>query len=317
MVLGSSAGRPTRERHLAGAVVEAGATTVLVDCGEGTQFQLLRAGVSAAGLAAICITHLHGDHVLGLPGLLGSLSLGGRTRPLTIIGPVGLRHLVDATRDATASYHGFDLHFVEHDPDAALTAMEPIGPLHLTAAWLRHRVPCLGYRFDHPPLRPRVDRERAAALGLSGPDIGRVLNGEAVSTDAGEITAAMICGPERPTPSVCIFGDTEPCDTSSALARHCSLMVHEATFAEAETELARAYGHSTARQTAEVARAADTGALLLTHFSTRYPDASVLVGEASDVFSPVAAAEELRWYEVPTEPTGAADTPQPGGTIAP
>jgi len=292
--------------------VDLGRRWILVDCGEGTQHQILRAPLSTARLEAILITHLHGDHVLGLPGLLASLGLDGRTDALPVVGPAGLAGWLDATTALPMLHLTYPVEVTEladgpaatDEPDGSDISDDSIGRIVLRTADgvtvetrpLLHRVPCHGYRISAPTRPGRFDAARAAELGVApGPDAARLVAGESVEGSHGTVHPDQVVGPPRPGQVVTVLGDTVPCNGSVALARGSDVLVHEATYADAETALAARWMHSTARQAGEIAGRSGARHLVLTHFSARYPDLSVLLAEAQTVFPATTLAEELTW----------------------
>ena len=304
MPLGTSSGRPTRTRGMSALALDLGAQWILVDAGEGTQHQLLRFGLPTSRLAAVLITHLHGDHVLGLPGLLSTLALNGRDEPLTVIGPDGLGRLLSGFEEAGVLNLPFPLELtelVDDRGDGASTELRPcptVAGHRIVAVALRHRVPCHGFRVTAPERRGRFDAVAAERLGLPhGPERGRLAAGFEVTVGGRVIAPGDVVAPSRPGVSVAVFGDTTPCSAARALAHGCALVVHEATYADGMEAEAEMWRHSTARQTATVARDADVDRLVLTHFSSRYPVIDQLVYEAREVFPASHAAVEGAWIE--------------------
>jgi ribonuclease Z len=305
MPLGTSSGRPTSERQLSGYAVEVDGGWILVDCGEGTQFQLMKEGFSFAKLKAILITHLHGDHILGLPGLLSTLKVHERTERLPVVGTEGLGRWLD-TMIATpllGSTVELDVcELVDDTLDGTSTERIPclqIGNVTVEASALKHRVPSFGFRISEADRSGHVDMKRAQSLGLAeGPEIGRLVAGEPVTVNGERIDPTAIIGPPRRGPSVVICGDTAECVAADALAAGADLYVHESTYAEAEAAMAEQWRHSTAGQAAQSARNAEVGHLVLTHFSSRYGDLSVLLNEARAIFDSTTLAVEREWIDV-------------------
>lgn len=307
--LGTGAGRPTSDRYTSSTLLEVSAPTratvrVLVDCGEAAQHRLMTAGVSPNSLDAVCCTHLHGDHVLGLPGLLGTMGMDDRQRPLRLIGPPGLRDLLDGLAATPALTITFPLELEEHDPAALpasqLTSLAPVGHVGVTVAPLDHRVPAIGFRFDAPDAPGSLDLERLDQLGVPrGPLLGRLQRGETIQTPAGRtVEPSEVTGPITQGASVAFAYDTRPCVGARTLADNVDLLVHEATFAQAEATLADRYGHATAAEAAQVAGDAGARRLLLTHFSSRYTTIDGLIDEARAGFPATDAAVELTWTDV-------------------
>ena len=271
---GTAGSVPTARRGLPALLVRAGGDRLLFDCGEGTQQQLLRS-VGLPEFDAVFVTHFHLDHWLGLLGMLKTFDLRARERPLTIYGPPGLRALFTAMRLAFGRT-GYPLELVELEPheevhfDGYLVVAFPVN----------HRVEAYGYALVEDDRPGRFDVETARALGVTeGPDFGRLQGGETVAG----VRPEQVMGPTRHGRRIVLSGDTAPCQAVEVFAHSADVLVHEATFLEDERARARETFHSTARQAAEVARAAGVRLLALTHLSTRYFPRDVR-DEAREVF---------------------------------
>jgi ribonuclease Z len=302
---GTSSGRPTRHRNVSGLAVDLGTHWILVDCGEGTQQQVMRSPLKLSRLGAILLTHLHGDHVLGLPGLLGTIGLEGRTAPLHLVAAEGVGRWLDVMCELPILGLDFPLTITELVDDtlegssAMPRPVAEIDGVELSALPLRHRVPCFGYRLAEPERPGRLDVAAARAAGVAdGPDMGRLQRGETVMGAEGPVDPAEVVGPTRPGRVVTVLGDTTRCDASVDLARDADLLVHEVTYAAAEESLAEQWRHSTSTGAAGVACAAGAKRLLITHFSSRYVDEQALLDEARAVFANTVAAVELEPVDV-------------------
>jgi ribonuclease Z len=258
---GTAGSVPTARRGLPATLVRAGGDRLLFDCGEGTQQQLLRS-VGLPELDAVFITHFHLDHWLGLIGMVKSFDLRARERELVLYGPPGLRALIEAMRFVLGRT-GYPLRIEELEPHEEVRFAG-----YLVAAFpVEHRGPAFGYAFVEDDRPGRFDAAAARALGVQeGPDCGRLQRGEEV----GGVKPEQVVGPERPGRRIVLSGDTRPCQTTEVYAHGADVLVHEATFLEDERARARETGHSTAAQTAEIARDAGVRLLALTHLSTRY-----------------------------------------------
>ena len=277
--LGTSSGTPSRERNVSSVAVALDGTLILFDCGDGTQHQLLRAPVRSGAIEAIFITHLHGDHVYGLPGLLATLSMNGRARPLTLIGPEGLREHVECVLRTSHHNPMFPIVFEPRTFDG----------FRVIGAPLEHSIPAIGYCIIEDDRPGAFDPERARALGIPpGPQWGELQR-------AGD---PRVCGPSRPGRRIAYCTDTRPCASAVELARGADVLIHESTYAEELCAEADERLHSTAKGAARVARDAGVGRLLLTHFSTRYRDVALLVAEAREIFPNTDAAEDLATFQV-------------------
>lgn len=298
--LGTSSAIPTRERHLSGVALRHKSRLLLFDCGEGTQFQLVRAGLKRSRLDAIFVTHLHGDHYFGLMGLLSTLTLLRRTEPLTVVGPAEIATIVQALPGVRDGDLTFPLAYVALWDDLTHAVVFETKAFTVEARPLDHRVFTVGYRFQEKTRPGRLDVEQARALGATDYRHYRALKaGEAVTLGDGRVVRPEeVVGPPRPGVSFAYVSDTRPCEAGVTLARDADLLYHEATFAEDRKANAVTTGHATAREAAGVARRAGAKKLILGHFSARYKDVSPLVEEARAVFQNTEAAEELKRYKI-------------------
>ncbi|HVT38261.1 MAG TPA: ribonuclease Z [Gemmatimonadaceae bacterium] len=296
--LGTSASRPTIERGVASVALVREGETLLVDCGEGTQRQMMRYGISFA-LGDILFTHFHTDHFLGLLGLLRTLTLQARTEPLRLWGPKGTHAMIKRADGLGVERLSFPLEVAEVTP---LTPIARNGYAILPFP-VEHRAGVsVGYAFVEDTRRGRFHPEMARELAVpEGPLWGQIAKGESVTLPDGRvIEAAMLVGPTRSGRRVVITGDTRPCDATVEAAAGADLLVHEATFGDEEALRAVETGHSTAREAAGVAARAGVRRLALTHFSARYSrDPSDLEREAKEVFPAVSCARDGMEIEVP------------------
>jgi ribonuclease Z len=286
---GTAGSMPTAARGLPAILVRAGGDQLLFDCGEGTQQQLLRS-VGLPELDAVFVTHLHLDHWLGLVGMIKTFDLRGRSVPLTIHGPPGLRGLFAglATVIGRTSY---PLVLEELEPHADVR----FGGYVVAAFPVEHRVRAYGYALLEDERPGRFDAEAAIRLGVSpGPDFGRLQNGEAVD----DVAPADVLGEPRRGRRLVLSGDTAPCQAVEVYAHGADVLVHEATFMEDERARARQTAHSTARQAAELARDADVRLLALTHLSTRYFPRDVRQ-EARSTFARTVVPRDFDTISVP------------------
>ena len=287
--LGTAGSWPTKERSASAIALDLEKELVLLDCGEGAQRQFFQSSASFMRVRRIFLTHFHGDHFLGLPGLIQSMSLNRREEPLDIYGPPDAPEMVG--RALAMGY--FTLRFpVEVHPLTAGTTLELDGYTVRTAA-AEHPVPSLAYRIEEAPKRGRFDGPRARALGIHGPDFSRLEAGESVRVGDRVVEPSEVMGPPRPGRSVVYSGDTAPAPAIGRLAERATVLIHEATAAVEIEREANDWGHSSARQAAECARTADVGALFLTHFSARYKELEPLEEEARVVFPGSRAARDL------------------------
>jgi ribonuclease Z len=278
--LGTSGSVPTANRAPTSLLVRREGERFLVDCGEGTQRQLLRSGVGLVELREVFITHFHADHYLGLPGMLKTFALRGREASLTVYGPPGLAQLVDGLRRIFGRLT-FRLDLQELQPGEALDR----NGYQIIPFSVRHAVAGLGYALVESPRPGRFDVDAARALGVpEGPLWGRLQQGEPVSlSDGTRIAPEQVLGSPRPGRKVVLSGDTSPARSVLEAAIEADLLVHEATFSAEESERAEETGHSTAADAAELARVAGVRMLALTHLSNRYFGPEIL-REARSIF---------------------------------
>jgi ribonuclease Z len=287
--LGTAGSWPTKERNASAIALDTERELILLDCGEGTQRQMFASSRSFMQVRRIFLTHFHGDHFLGLPGLVQSMSLNHRTEPLDIYGPPDSREIVD--RVLTLGY------FTPRFP-VAVHPLRPGETVELDGYSVRtaeavHPVPSLAYRIEEGPRRGRFDAARGRALGLRGPDFGRLEAGESVTVGDRVIRPEEVMGPPRAGRSVVYSGDSAPAESVAALARGATVLVHEATTAQDLESEANRWGHSSARQAAAIAERAGVGELFLTHFSSRYTDLEPLAAEARALFPGSRTARDL------------------------
>lgn len=295
---------PTRSRNVSCVALRPPqrAEVWLFDCGEGTQHQLLRSELNISQVARIFITHMHGDHVYGLMGLLASAGMSGHAERIEVYGPQGIAEYVNACSER--SYFRPSYEFEAHRVGPGLIFEDE--EYAVSCEWLKHSVPDLGFRVQEKDRPGRFDVEKAQALGIpSGPIYGRLKRGEEVTlADGRKVSGADFCGPMEKGRSVVYCTDTIYCENSVKLARGADLLVHEATFAEDDADLARYSLHSTAAMAARVAREAEVKQLAITHFSSRYavgnaiePDA--LLEEARAIFPQTVMAQDFMVLDIP------------------
>ncbi|RZS87470.1 ribonuclease Z [Motilibacter rhizosphaerae] len=298
VVLGTASQVPTRTRAHNGYLLRWDGDRVLVDPGEGTQRQLLLAGLSAAHVDRVCLTHGHGDHCLGLPGIVQRRLLDGATTPLDLHYPAAAAPVVEGLLAATGpAAQTVRRHPVDPPPPGG-TVVARTPRWTLSAHALDHRVPAVAWRFAEPD-GVRFDPAALTAAGISGPAVGR-LAAEGVLEVAGRQVRVEEVSVRRRGQVVAVVMDTRPCAGAVEAARDADLLVCEATFLARDAELADAYAHCTAAQAAGIARDAGAHRLLLTHFSQRYgDDGGPFEDEARAVFPDAGAARDLDVVALP------------------
>ena len=266
VILGTASQVPTRARNQNGYLLRWDGEGLLFDPGEGTQRQMIHAGVSASQITRICLTHIHGDHCFGLPGVLSRLVLDGVMRPVHVHYPASGDEVVRAL--VSLATPGLDVRLHPHGSAGQIAPGLEVAPL-------QHRIETYGYRLAEPDGRTFLP-ERLDAAGITGPDVGRLLREGALNgVRLEEVSAA------RPGQSFAFVMDTAVCAGAEALADGVDLLVAESTFSDDDAALATQYRHLTAGQAGALASGGGVGTLVLTHFSSRYPDLTGLAAEAS------------------------------------
>jgi ribonuclease Z len=297
-LLGTSASRPTVERNVASLAVVREGETLLFDCGEGTQRQMMRYGVSF-GLADIFFTHFHADHVIGVIGLMRTMALQGRTEPLRLWGPRGGARMLKRAEEFGMDRVSFPVEIAELEPGTRVERTDyAIVPFAVDHRGSR----AVGYSLVEQDRKGRFNPELARELGIpEGPLWGEIHRGRAVTVPDGRvIEPSVLVGAPRPGRRIVITGDTRPCRATVDASRGADLLVHEATFGDEEAARAVETGHSTAREAATVAAEAGVRSLLLMHFSARYSrDASDLGREAREVFERTVVGKDGMEIDIP------------------
>ena len=297
--LGTSASRPTIERNVSSIAIVREGETFLFDCGEGTQRQMMRYGISFS-LEDIFLTHLHADHILGVVGLIRTMALQGRTEPLRLWGPRTAVRIMRKAEQLGADRSSFPLEITElSDGDVVKRKDYQIQSFNADHGG----APALGFTLVEDQRKGRFNPDLARELGIpEGPLWGQIHKGQSVILpESGRvIEASTLVGPTRPGRRITVSGDTRPCRRTVESATGADLLVHESTFGDAEAERAVETGHSTAREAARVACEAGVRRLALTHFSARYSrDTRELEKEAREVFPNFVVARDGLELDVP------------------
>lgn len=297
-LLGTSASRPTVERNVSSLAVHREGETIMFDCGEGTQRQMMRYGISFA-LEDIFFTHMHADHLLGVIGLMRTMALQGRVERLRLWGPRGAARVLKRAEAFGFERMTFPVEILEIETGQRIER----NGYAIVGFPVDHRgSSSLGYALVEEERKGRFNPDLARELGIpEGPLWGQIHRGIAVTLSDGRvIDPKVLVGEKRPGRTVVITGDTRPCAATIEASRDADLLVHEATFGDEEAERAVETGHSTAREAATVAREAGVRRLVLTHFSARYSrDASDLDKEARSVFAATAIGKDGMEIDVP------------------
>ena len=303
--LGTSAARPTVERNVSGLAIHREGETLLFECGEGTQRQMMRYGVSFA-LSEIFFTHFHADHFLGVIGLIRTLGLQGRPEPLFLYGPKGAKKVLGTALTLGVERVPFPVEIVEVKAGDTVQRATGNGKrlgYDVCAFPTEHGGgPSIGYVIREHVRRGRFDVDKARAMGIpEGPLWGKLTKGEEIQLSDGQtVRPSDLVGAARPGRLVAFTGDTRPCAATVDAAQGADLLIHEATFGEEERDRARDTGHATAKEAAQVALAAKAKRLVLSHVSARYSiSADELVREAREVFPNVSVARDGLEVDVP------------------
>ncbi|MBE9116009.1 ribonuclease Z [Lusitaniella coriacea LEGE 07157] len=306
--LGTSSGVPTRSRNVSSVALRLPqrAEVWLFDCGEGTQHQLLRSDLKSSQIRRIFITHMHGDHIFGLMGLIASCGLAGTGQPIDLYGPAGLEDYLKAC--AKYSYMNFSsrisVHLIQpgrvyEDENFTVSCLK-----------LTHRVPAYGYRVEEKDRPGRFNVEKAIALGIpSGPLYGKLKQGQTITLEDGrKIRGTDLCDPPETGRKFAYCTDTVFCDAAVELAQDADVLIHEATFAHQDAQLAFDRLHSTSTMAAQVALLGGVKQLIMTHLSPRYApgnaiDPRNLLEEARAIFPNTRLAKDFMTYEVPRNRT--------------
>ncbi|MHB9148738.1 MAG: ribonuclease Z [Thermoleophilia bacterium] len=311
--LGTAGAVPTIDRGPSALLIVRGGERLLIDCGEGTQRQLMRS-VGLSRIDRIFLTHYHGDHYLGLPGMLKTLSLQGREEPLDIYGPVGLVELFSTAYRVFGRFL-FEVRLHEVSSGEVLAGDGYV----VSAALTDHGQPSVAWALREESRPGRFHPERATDLGVvPGPDFRRLQMGESLVLASGEVVEPeQVMDEPRAGRTIVVTGDTRPCPGVLSLAQGASVLVHDATFTDSERERAGETRHSTAREAAEIALQAGVGALILTHVSSRHSRRELL-REARSVFVPTYLPDDLDHLVVPFPEKGPAElvrAPADGGGL--
>ena len=296
--LGTAASIPTVDRALSAVAILRKGELILFDCGEGTQRQMIKAKVGFNRKTRVFITHMHGDHVLGLPGLLQTMSLLGREKSLQIYGPIGIKDFLEAMIRTVRFSLGFLVEIYELNTQGVIYEGKEY-EVHTT--WAEHSIPSLAYALIEKPRPGRFYPERAVSLRVSkGPLWSRLQQGYQIKLEDGSIVRpGDVLGPPHPGRRIVYVGDTRPSEAIVRLAENADVLIHESTFSDDLADRAKEDMHSTPGEAALVAKKANVKLLILTHVSARYGDSNTILNQAKKTFPNTYAAEDLMKIDVP------------------
>lgn len=287
-ILGSNAAIPTLSRGTTSQFVQCKQRHILIDCGEGTQLQLRKFQIKYQRINTILVSHLHGDHVFGLPGLISTMQLMGRTQGITIFGPVGIKKLLKTQLEAGGGYFQFTIEFVELEPHSSGLIFED-KCIKIFNFPLKHRIPTHGYRIQEKPALRKLLKEKFDATGVSIAYIKKLIQGEDIVDNRGvNVKSDDVTLPPDRTRAYAFCSDTAYSESILPHIKDIDLLYHESTFLDAEVERATETYHSTAKQAASIAQKAGVKKLILGHFSSRYKDLSDFKKEAETIFNDVS-----------------------------
>jgi ribonuclease Z len=299
--LGTGAGVPSKRRNtssIALHLLQEENHIWLFDCGEATQHQILHTSIKPRKINKIFITHLHGDHIFGLPGLLSSRSFQGGEEPLTVYGPKGIKEFVETTLRLSESHLNYPLTIVEIEDGSVIDTEN----FMIYVKELNHGIPSFGYRIVENNAPGELLVEKLQDLGIpSGPLYGKIKQNEYVITDRyGTLYRKDFVGPEKQGKIITVMGDTRYHDSFISFVKDSNVLIYEATFNATQRDLASAYFHSTTKQAAQLAKEGNVKHLVMTHLSSRYQpnDEADLIKEAREIFSNADLAKDFSHYRI-------------------
>lgn len=297
-ILGNNSALPAHDRHPTAQFLSLNAADILLDCGEGTQMQMTQFGLKWRRLSHIFISHLHGDHYLGLPGLLNSMSLLGRAAPLTVAGPAALGQLLELLKNLSGGHpYGYEVRFHPIAPEGEVLVDTP--EFSVAAFPVEHRIETFGFAITEKSKGRKLLVEKAEAAGVPVSFYNWLKAGEDYVQENGTVISGKSLTEEGPPPRRYAYcADTRYTESYLESIRGADVVYHESTYLEEDAEKAALRYHSTARQAAMLAQKAGAKKLLLGHYSSRYSDLSAFAAEAADVFPEVTATLEGESYEI-------------------
>jgi len=293
--LGTGGSLPSPDRNVAAIALKMNGEVILFDCGEGTQRQFMLSSLSFMQISRVLISHFHGDHFLGLSGLIQSMSLNGRKEPLSIYGPEKTEMMIKILLRLGYFNPTFEVIIYELKDGDKVECKD----YDIKVKEVKHNVPTLAFCVEEHPRSGKFNLAKAKELGIpKGPLFRKLQQGKKITVGGKEISPNMVLGPRRKGRKIVYSGDTMPCKAVVELAKDCDVLIHDATFDSSLEEKANEFSHSSSGQAAMVAKEANAKVLFMTHISSRYEDASILEKDARSVFRESYAAYDFLEYDV-------------------
>lgn len=294
--LGTGGSWPTVKRNVSSIAIKRAGEIILFDCGEGTQRQFQKSSLSYMQISKIFITHFHGDHFLGLPGLIQTMQLNDRNVPLHIYGPKGMNNLLEQI--LSLGYFKPNYPIVSHEVDKG--DVLDFDGYKINILHVKHGIPALAYSLVEDMRPGKFDKPKALSMGIpEGPLYSKLQNGEAITLKNGKkITSKMVLGPPRIGRKIVFSGDTKPIKEMVDFAKAADILIHEATFESELEDVAGEYGHTTAYQAAEIAKKANVEKLFLLHISPRYMDNKLIEEDARKIFKDSFVPKDFEEVEI-------------------
>ena len=294
--LGTGGSWPTVKRNVSSVALKRAGEIILFDCGEGTQRQFQKSSLSYMQISKIFITHFHGDHFLGLPGLIQTMQLNDRDVPLYIYGPIGMNNLLEQI--LSLGYFKPNYPIISHEVEDA--DVLDFDGYKINVLRVKHGVPALAYSLVEDMRPGKFDKPKALSIGIpEGPLFSKLQKGETITLkDSRKITSKMVLGPSRKGRKIVFSGDTKPIKEMVDFAKDADILIHEATFESELEDIAGDYGHTTAYQAAEIAKKANVEKLFLIHISPRYMEYKVIEEDARKIFKDSFVPKDFEEVEI-------------------
>ncbi len=297
-ILGSNSASPAHDRHPSSQILDVENDYYMIDCGEGTQFQLNKFQISRSRIRAIFISHLHGDHYLGLLGLLTTMSMSNREEPLTVVGPSGLKEIIELQCMYSKTILRFEIIYIVFEANLSSLIYED-NKVKVTTIPLMHKVDTSGYLFEEQPKKSNIIKEKIEEYQIPIEKISGIKNGDDLILQNGQVISniELTMAPQKPK-TFAYCSDTQYYEPIIPIVKGVDMLYHEATFLEKEMERAEFTKHSTTKDAATIAQKAQVHKLMIGHYSSRYTDLSLLLSETKHYFDNTLLAIEGETYEV-------------------